>query len=146
MDMDTGYCCYGGCRPSYFEDALPFLALLAVTVAGRCAWLSRYAPKTPLHRIWGPWLALPAALLLFLDRGSISFGLAVHPSTSVLFAMTEVVVVLVIATLPILSFVAPLQWLARRHPEWSVPQRFVGAATATEVLWRGAALALVPFA
>lgn len=140
--MDIGYCCYGGCGPAYVEEALPFLALVAVAVAGRCAWLSRHAPRTPLHLIWGPWLALPAALLLFLDQGPVSHGFTLEPSATILAVMIQVVVALVTATIPILTFVWPLQWLARRHPEWSVPERFVGAATATEVLWRGAAGAL----
>jgi hypothetical protein len=145
MNMDGGYCCFG-CGPSYFEEALPALVLVAIVVAGRCAWLSRRAPLAPLHQVWGPWLALPAAFLLFLEWGSIPHGLMLHPSTTVLTVMVEVATALVAVTVPILSFIVPLQWLARRHPGWSVAQRFVGAATASEALWRGVTLALLPFA
>lgn len=40
MDMEIGYCCFG-CEPTFLETALRVLALLAIVVAGRRAWLAR---------------------------------------------------------------------------------------------------------
>lgn len=140
--MEISTCCYDGCRAGYLASALPLLALLAIGVAARCAWLSRHAPTTPLHRVWGPWLAVPAAFALFLEYGFVGTGLALGPALTVLVVMVQVVFALTFAALPILTFVLPLQWIARRHARWSVTHRFAGAALVTELCWRGGALAL----
>ena len=46
--MEFSTCCYGSCGPAYHGSPLPFLALLAIIVAGRCAWRSRGHPGSSL--------------------------------------------------------------------------------------------------
>jgi membrane protease YdiL (CAAX protease family) len=134
--MDIGYCCFG-CGPQYFEAALPFLAILALGVAHRCAWLTVHAPRASLARVWVPWLALPTALLWFLDRGDTGFAYLRSAPLAMSAVMIEVVFALAMAALVILTFIGPLHLLARANPLMSVTHRFAAAAGACEMLWRG---------
>jgi hypothetical protein len=135
--VEYSTCCYSGCGTNYYHDALPILAVLAIVVAYRCAWLTRHAPRQSLARVWMPWLAIPAAFLWFIDNGEIGYAALRSGPSAILLVVGQVVVGLALFACTIFTFVGPLKLLARFSPTMSVAHRFATAAGTCELLWRG---------